>query len=180
MMVSMGLGDRDRFGLRPLTQGDAEVLASWSQDREFCRAAEWSSDRPLDEVLAHFRRLIYSPPPGLLRFGLVENGVLVAFTDLHGLQDDRRELGFTVGDRPRWGRGLGRIAASLTLDHAFGPLGLVAVWAEAYEANTRSLRVLEHLGFHRTGSGEEGTYLGAPTTYAQFEITRSQWRSANG
>lgn len=180
MMVAMALGERDRYVLRPLARGDAEVLASWSQDREFCRAAEWSPDRPLGEALAHFQRLIDSPPLELLRFGLIEGGVLVAFTDLHGLQDRRRELGFTVGDRSRWGRGLGRIAASLTLDHAFGSLGLQTVWAEAYEANTRSLRVLEHLGFHRTGAGAEGSYLGAPTAYVQFEITRWHWRSANG
>lgn len=166
-----------RYALRPLAHGDEDDIAGWSRDREFCRAAGWTTDLPIGEHVDFWRRLIDEPPPELLRFVLLENDVIVGYTDLHGSAPEARELGFAVGDRARWGRGLGRIAATLTLDHAFGSLGLDRVWAESYQANTRAQSLLRRLGFTRTRLGKPGQHLGAQTIYVQLEITRREWLS---
>lgn len=168
-----------RYALRPLAHGHADDIAEWSRDREFCRAAGWTTDLPICKHVDFWRRLIDEPPPELLRFVLLEDDVIVGYTDLHGVAPEARELGFVIGDRARWGRGLGRIGVSLTLERAFGSLGLDRVWAESYEGNTRALQLLDRTGFSRTGVGEPGEYLGARSIYIQLEILREDWL-ANG
>lgn len=78
-----------------------------------------------------------TPPPELLRFVLLEDDVIVGYSDLYGSAQDERGLGFVIGGRPRWGLGLGHAIAVLTLEHAFSVLGLRRIWAEAYDSNAR-------------------------------------------
>ena len=119
-----------------------------------------------------------APPADLVRLGVVVEDALVGYVDLHGQEPVRRELGFVIGVRDRWGQGLGRRAASAALDHAFDGLHLDEVWAEALDANTRSVRLLRRLGMQETGRGDAGEFLSRPTFYRRFTLTASAWRSA--
>jgi len=83
--------------------------------------------------------LIQSPPDDLLRLGVVRLDTLVGYVDLHGDQSHRRELGFVIGERGRWGHGLGRSAAAPGLHHGFRQIALREVWAEAMDANQPSV-----------------------------------------
>lgn len=161
--------------LRPLDLPDAEVMARWAADPEFCHAAGWTMGLPS----AHYRRfheeLIRSPPAELTRLGAVRVGDLAGYVDLHGDAPDRRELGFVIGVRSRWGRGLGRSAAAAGLDYGFGRLGLSEIWAEAFDANLRSIRILQRLGLRETGRGDDGVFLDQPTYYRRFAITAKDW-----
>ena len=164
--------------LRPLVPGDARVLASWARDLEFCREAGWSTDLPEERHVAFWHRSIQTPPAELIRLGVVVQDALVGYIDLHGQEPGRRELGIVIGVRDRWGQGLGRRAASAALDHAFHDLDLGEVWAEALDANARSVRLLRRLGMQEAGRGAAGTFLSQPTFYRQFRLTASAWRSA--
>ncbi len=155
-------------GLRPLSVADAPVLASWAADREFCREAEWSLELDKDKYLSFWRRSIQRPAADLVRLGVVSGDELVGYVDLHGTEPDRRELGFVIGARDRWGQGLGLGAARAALGHAFQVLNLREVWAEALDANTRSVRILQRLGMQETGRGEAGHFLSQPTFYRRF------------
>ena len=53
-----------------------------------------------------------SPPADLIRLGAVHHGILVGYVDLHGDEPHRRELGFAIDGRSRWGRGLGHLTAA--------------------------------------------------------------------
>lgn len=165
-----------RMRLRQLTSRDAPVIASWAEDIELCRAADWSVDLPYERHLAFWRDLIGVPPPGLIRLGAVSGGDLVGYVDLHRLDPARRELGFLIGVRARWGEGLGRQAAAAALEHGFCALRLEEIWAEALEANQRSVRLLQRLGMRETGRGDEGEFLGQTSFYRQFTLTSSLWR----
>lgn len=162
--------------LRPLSPDDVPVIASWAEDVELCREAEWSEDLPRERHLVFWRDVIDAPPPGLIRLGAVSGDDLVGYVDLHGLDPARRELGFLIGVRARWGEGLGRQAAAAALDYGFGPLRLAEVWAEALDANQRSVRLLQRLGMRETGRGSDGEFLGRPSFYRQFTLTSSQWQ----
>lgn len=154
--------------LRPLDLDDAPVLAAWAEDRQFCREAEWSLALDQDGYLDFWRRSIELPPADLVRLGVLSGPDLVGYVDLHGAEPGRRELGFVIGVRDRWGQGLGLQAARAARDHAFQVLGVGEVWAEAMDANTRSVRVLRRLGMQETGRGEAGQFLGQPTFYRRF------------
>jgi RimJ/RimL family protein N-acetyltransferase len=162
--------------LRALVPGDAVVIARWGADFAFARLADWAPDRTVAERTLFQERLIVAPPPDLLRWGVEQSGALVGFVNLHGDEPGRRELGFLIGGSDRWGHGLGRAAAAAGLDVAFGELGLDEVWAEAYDAHQRSVRILQGLGMRETGRGVEGRFLGMPTFYRHFAITADAWR----
>jgi len=155
-------------------------MARWAADSEFCRAAGWTPDLPHAEYLRFQQRLIQSPPADLIRLGAVHNGVLVGYVDLHGGESHRRELGFVIGERSRWSRGLGRLAAAAGLGYGFDQLGLQEIWAEAFDANQRSVRILQRLGLRETGRGDEGVFLDQPTYYRRFAITAADWTSKDG
>lgn len=107
--------------------------------------------------------------------GAVLDGDLVGYVDLHGDEADRRELGFVIGERARWGLGIGHMAAGAALDYAFDHLGLSNVWAEALEANQRSVRILRGLGMVEAGLGEHDLFLDQPNRYRRFSIAAEDW-----
>ena len=163
--------------LRPLALQDADVIAEWASDPEFCREADWTVGLPFTERQRFHRTLIQSPPPELIRLGAIHEGLLVGYVDLHGAEPHRRELGFVIGERGRWGRGLGGRAAAACLDYGFAQLRLDEILAEALEANQRSACILQRLGLVETGRGDESMFLDQPTYYRQFAITAKDWAS---
>ncbi|UFU06401.1 GNAT family N-acetyltransferase [Ruania halotolerans] len=161
--------------LRPLVDADVAMLSSWALDTRFRELAEWSPDLSVAEYRAFWRDLIAAPPPGLLRLGVECADELCGYVDLHGPSESVKELGFLVGPLERWGRGLGTAAAAAGLAYGFDSLGLQRVWAEAYDTNSASLRILARLGMVEIGPGESGMFDGRPTTYRQFALSREQW-----
>jgi len=121
------------------------------------------------------RRLVLAPPKNLIRLGAVLDGDLVGYVDLHGDEPDRRELGFVIGERARWGLGIGHLTAAAALDYAFDHLGLGHVWAEALEANQRSVRILRGLGMAEAGLGGHDLFLDQPSRYRRFSIAAEDW-----
>ena len=160
--------------LRPLAVEDAGTIAGWAADEELCRAAEWPLGRDQEFFRSFHRRSISEPPADLVRLGVVREGRLVGYVDLHGDEPDRRELGYLIGERRLWGRGVGTAAAAAGLHHGFTEIGLREIWAEALDANDASVRILRRLGMRETGTGDSATYLGEPTHYRQFTITADE------
>ncbi|HET9821672.1 MAG TPA: GNAT family N-acetyltransferase [Burkholderiaceae bacterium] len=67
-------------------------------------------------------------------------------------------LGYAI-DAAHEGRGLMREALQAALAHAFGPLGLHRVQANARPENTRSLALLARLGFVREGLARDYLFI---------------------
>ena len=158
--------------LRPLEATDAGVVAAWGEDLLFCDAAGWSRDVDPTERRVGWVGLADDPPPGLLRLAALVGGEVVGFVDLNGAEPGRRELGYVVGGRERWGRGLGTALARAGLAHGFAVLRLDVIWAEAADANAASIRILQRIGMTETGRGEDTWYLDRPTFHRRFEIRR--------
>jgi RimJ/RimL family protein N-acetyltransferase len=165
--------------LRPLAREDAETIASWAGDPEFCAAAEWPYGRSWDHYLEWARGFILDPPPALLRLGAVHEERVVGYVDLHGGEMDRRELGYVIGDRKAWGQGLGTAAAAAGLGFGFTDLCLAEIWAEALDANQPSVRILRRIGMHETRRGAASVYLGEPTFYRHFTIRSDQYGASS-
>lgn len=163
-----------RAFLRPMEPADAEVIAAWGDDLLFCDEAGWSRDLDPAERRQRWGELVADPPSDLIRLTAVSDGEVVGYVDFHGDEPKRRELGYIVGGRERWGRGLGTALARAGLDHGFDVLGLDEIWAEAADANPVSVRILQRIGMTETGRGEDTLYLDRPTFYRQFAITRGR------
>lgn len=164
-----------RVALRALTLEDAGTIAGWAADPVFCRAADWTVGLHPSEYLAFQAGLITDSPTDLVRLGSALDERLVGYIALQGHEVGRRELGFVIGERALWGRGLGTAVASAGVHHGFDVMGLTQIWAEALDANTASVRILERLGLQETGVGEQGTYLGQLSRYRRFAISRDEF-----
>jgi RimJ/RimL family protein N-acetyltransferase len=166
--------------LRPLALPDVTTYASWGLDRRFCEHAGWTVDKPLPAHEAHWHKLITHPKPDLIRLAAVAGTDLVGYVDLAGDEPNRRELGYVIGPSGRWGQGLGGTVARLGVAHGFDHLGLDEIHAEVLDANRASVRILTALGMTETGKGSEESFLGKPTFYRRFTLTKPEWTRLTG
>ena len=143
-----------RARLRPWREADREPFAALNADprvMEFFpdRLSRAESDAMVDGIEKHFTEH---------GFGLwaIEAPGVAPFIGFAGLSVKRFSAPFTpcieVGWRlafAHWGHGYATEAATLALDHAFGPLALADVVSYTTSANHRSRAVMERLGMKR-------------------------------
>lgn len=158
---------------------DAEALASWAVDPVFCAHAGWRLRATADAAVSWWRAAIEDRDPLLTRLLAVHREAPVGYVDLHGVASDVRELGFVIGPSSRWRHGLGTAAALAGVSYGFTTLGLSTVWAEAVQANVGSVRILRRIGMTETGLGTEESFLGAPSRYVRFSMSRADWSAGS-
>jgi RimJ/RimL family protein N-acetyltransferase len=167
--------------LRRLRESDADVIAGWLGDSELRKRVllRPGPDTTLvppsvDDVRKMISRLNREGES----FGIVaSSGALVGYV---GFKPDRherrRELFVVVGDRRRWGAGLGVRAARTLLRHGFDALGLDEVSAEVFTFNVDTVRLLEKAGFVREGTSEQRVFDGnAYLEIARYHVSRSSF-----
>lgn len=94
------------------------------------------------------------------------------------LRDGEGETGYWVA-KDFLGKGYATEAASATIDYAFTKIGLKKMHINYFEGNNKSRRVIEKLGFTKTGVTEKGHARcldGVWLDEHHYEITQGQWR----
>lgn len=84
-------------------------------------------------------------------FGIYDNDTFVGCCSLIPQNDVYRinaEIGYWIGE-PYWGRGYATDAVRQCLKFAFEELNLLRVYANIYEYNIGSMKVLEKVGFEK-------------------------------
>lgn len=146
-MIDLHLG---ACRVRPFVPDDAPSLARHANDPEISRHLRDRFPFPYTLRDAH-EWVRHCDSSGELSFALEVDGEcaggigLVRGDDVHRLS---AELGYWVG-RAHWGRGLATQAVRATSEIAFQKFGLVRLWAQVFETNPASMRVLEKAGFVR-------------------------------
>ncbi|MBJ3776190.1 GNAT family N-acetyltransferase [Acuticoccus mangrovi] len=142
----------DRLRLDLPVRDDAERMARLAGDLDVSR---WLARVPhpyrLRDAVGFVDILARQDMVWAIRRRDDERGRLIGTIGLVPLGDDAAEIGYWLG-RPEWGHGYATEAATAVVRHAFGPMGLSRLVAGAFEGNERSLRVLEKVGFRRTGA----------------------------
>ena len=170
-----------RLLLRPWSEADAPACYELARDERVGPIAGWPPHKSVEDS----RRVIREVFADELCWAIVskEDGVLLGCIALKtgGKTDmtdapDECELGYWLGV-PWWGRGIMPEAAAEILRHAFGELGMSAVWCGYYAGNDRSKRVQEKLGFryYHTTEGLEVPLLGETRTGVENLLTREEW-----
>jgi RimJ/RimL family protein N-acetyltransferase len=172
--------ERIEATLRRPTAEDATLLAEWGTDPEFCEHAGWSGQTNLTDRRAWWSAVIAEPRADLIRLVVCLDDEVVGYVDLHGTDPHRRELGYVVGGRERWHRGIGTRAAIAGLSYGFTVLRLRTIWAEAVDANQASVAILRRAGMRETGRGADAEFLGVGSFYRQFEISASEFAARTG
>jgi RimJ/RimL family protein N-acetyltransferase len=165
--------------LRPHREDDAAYLVALNADPEVTRYtgdAGGLTDERAREVIARLQR------EAIERLGRmvvvdVATGERLGWC---GLKREPEIGGIDLGYRffrQHWGKGFATEAARACLDFGFGDLALEEILAWVVPENAASVRVLEKLGFRRTGAtrihGEEmHTYAMDRAGYAARALVR--------
>ncbi|WP_309629327.1 GNAT family protein [Brevundimonas sp.] len=76
-----------------------------------------------------------------------------------------------------WGRGLGNEALAAVIDHVFATKNLDALTADVDPNNAASIRLLERLGFVRTGEAKATWHIGGQWMDSlYYGLERSRWQ----
>lgn len=143
--------------VRDLTQADLSDIATWSYDGPW---AVYDADGPLDPALGYWAVVDDRAAGGGER--LVGYACLGEDARVPGLGETPGVLDVGVGMRPELvGQGLGPDFARTVLAFAAAEGGAARLRAVVQDWNERSLRLLDRLGFARTGTHPVGavTYV---------------------
>ena len=86
---------------------------------------------------------------------------LIAFAGIFNINwiDRNAEIGYGIGDKNYWGKGLGSEMVSLIVKYAFEELNLHRIYATIIDGNVSSRRCLEKTGFTLEGTRKDDTFL---------------------
>jgi len=166
-----------RLELRQLRAGDEEFLARLDADPVVMRhihTGPLSQDAALRYAQLQVEAAAYRSRWGKWLAVLRHDGLAVGWVELgklSGADRDDIQLGYELATE-HWGQGYATEAASGVLEYAFGRLEMDRIAAIARPANTRSLRILEKLGFHPVGRRhDDGREL-----CNEYRVTAEEWR----
>ena len=146
-----------RLLLRQLTLEDAQAFSTLAGDYDIGKMTG-SIPHPFPLFSAEFRimymRRLKDRSLAYPYAITLDGGELIGVMDLfRSAPEAVLEIGYWIG-KPYWGQGLSTEAAKAIIKEARETLGIKALMAGAFADNPSSLRVLEKLGFKRTGKEE--------------------------
>ena len=144
------LSDGD-ITLRTIERCDLERIRTWRNDTELrSRTREWRALSRVDQRV-WFER-ISGPDRTDHMFMLMQHEVPIGVIGLCGWNTHNRhaEISFYIGEPLLRGKGLMKRALSLLIEWGFQQ-GLHRIWAEVYDFNIPSVKLLERLGFSYEG-----------------------------
>ncbi|MGW3459837.1 GNAT family N-acetyltransferase [Streptomyces olivaceoviridis] len=170
--------------LRALRSEDAEHHVRWRNDPEVVRWAA-GGDPLFGPVTAEAIRLGFDT---MLRLNPRESAVFtvedLADGKVIGMADYRdldpyvgvATLGVTIGEREFWGRGHGRDALRLLVDHLFGAYSLSRLELDTWSGNERAVRAFTKLGFREEGRRRSAVLVeGERYDRVLFGMLREEW-----
>ncbi|MGW3283912.1 GNAT family N-acetyltransferase [Streptomyces sp. NPDC001002] len=174
----MGEDVRPDVRLRDVEEGDLEVFFAQEHDEEAVRRSRFTP-RGRERFMTHWVTRILGDDTVFVQAVTVDGepaGHIVSWWE-----EDRRFIGYWLG-RQHWGRGTGTKALALFLQQErTRPLH-----ADPFTGNTGSVRLLEKLGFQRTGTVRHGEdehvmlVLTRPVTTTTATTTTTTTASAPG
>jgi len=161
--------------LRPVEQGDLEVLLRWDEDPVIAAlmGRRFENTSPAEWFAAQRRARTYrmwiiereERPVGELELAQVNHRTRSA------------EVRICVGDRTLWGQGIGTAAMTRALDVAFGPMALEEVYLRVFANNERAIALYDRMGFRREGMLSPSRRRDDPAPVLLMKLTRSRWQS---
>jgi len=170
--------DGEQIFLRPLERADAATIQPWVNDQAVTRTLLLY--RPLSrESEEEFIDRMNKSETGVV-FGIVERAgdQLVGAAGLPEIDFRSRHASFGVfiGDRSKWGRGIGSEATYLVTKYAFETLNLNRVWLHVTTDNVAGIRAYEKAGFRREGLLRQHLYReGRYFDIVSMAVLREEW-----
>ncbi|MDD3567447.1 MAG: GNAT family protein [Bacteroidales bacterium] len=151
-----------RVYLRALELEDYSVFAKWRNDRELTdrlggnifyvstnREKEW-----VESAIKDDRKNLH------LAIVEQDNSTCIGMVNLTNIDhvNKKAEFSILIGDKKQMGKGYGKQAANLLLQHAFNQLNLNKVWLSVLKTNDRARKLYEKIGFKNDGLLRQDVY----------------------
>lgn len=168
--------------LRPLRRDDAAHTLAWRNDTVL-RESQLGYCFPITAEMeaAWFDERLNDRSGRALIFAIEDcsDDAFVGYVTLTDMDWIARvaELGISIGERTRHGRGLGSGALTAMLDHGFNTLNLDRIWVRVAAFNQGALCLFESAGFVREGLLRRHVFVaGGHHDLVVMGLLRSQWR----
>ena len=160
-----------RLTLRHARSGDLESIHAVLSDP---RAMLWWSTPPhtsIDETRLWLNKMIAGNAAGSADFVIERDGQVIGKAGFFRLPD----VGYVLHP-DHWGLGLASEAVGAAVAHVFATRDIVDLTADVDPENQASIRLLERLGFVRTGFAERTWNIGGEWKDSlYFGLTRQAW-----
>ncbi len=139
--------------LRPVVDGDADLLFSWINDRDLVVFNAPFREVPRTEHDAWFSRIRSRTDVAFFMIEDTESGRAIGSCQLLNIHPVHRsaELQIRIGCTASQNRGLGSEAVRQLITHGFSVLNLHRIALHVFARNQRAIRVYEKSGFVREG-----------------------------
>lgn len=157
--------------IRPINIDDYKFVLIWSKDKNFCEANGWEKNRNPEELYQWWYDCVNNVSEDFIRMGIELNQSLIGYADLACIEGNTAEIGIAIGDSTLWGKGIGFTSAKYMIDYASNKLGINIFSAETHEANIRSKKMLDKLGFTEISRMGNEYYLGVENQLVQYRLS---------
>ncbi|MEW6734911.1 MAG: GNAT family protein [Acidobacteriota bacterium] len=139
--------------LRPVDLSDGDQMYQWHQDIELEIYSSWGPRQSRTTYDTKFRKFLEEPPNDLVVFAIEAYEQLVGRIELYTINRSDRNagIGLLIGDKSKWGSGIGSLATQIMLDYAFNIENLEKVYAHVYSFNSRAIRLMRRVGMVEEG-----------------------------
>ncbi len=146
-----------KIQIRPWKKEDAQQLASIANNKKIWQNVRdhfphpYTNKNALDWI-AHTQQ-----QKPILNMAITVDGEIAGSIGILLKEDVYRkslEIGYFVGE-DYWGKGIATVAVSLLLDYITKHFDVVRIYAEVFEHNRASMKILEKNGFHLEGIREK-------------------------
>lgn len=162
-----------RLRLRPARPEDLNAIHAVLSHRE---AMRWWSTPPHDDIeqsRAWLQGMIANTAAGAADFVVEHEGRVIGKAGCWKAPD----VGYILHPDV-WGRGFASEALSAVIDHVFAATDLDALNADVDPNNAASIRLLERLGFVRTGEATATWHIGGQWMDSlYYGLERSRWQT---
>lgn len=171
-----------RVTLRALHRDDLPLL--WVYNNDLAVELAGGGDPPMpqrfEQLVASFDEAVSKGGRDNADFAIEVDGRFIGTCGLFGEDATARsvELGIGIGDKSRWGQGIGREAIGLLLDYAFRYRNYRRVWLQVIANNERGIRAYRACGFIEEGRQREHVYSdGQYHDLVLMGVLRSEWEA---
>ncbi len=173
-----------RVNLRPLEETDAKgAYVDWLNDAEVCHGNSHHVFPYSEEKASSFIRQSYSSESLVLAITLKEENIHIGNIALQKIHPINRsaEFAILVGDKRFWGKGHGKEAGLLIIQHGFNQLNLRRIDCATFRNNEGMKRLALALGMKEEGVRKQAIYKnGEYLDVIEFGLLRNESLARSG
>lgn len=157
----MAVLDGNKLRLRPIALQDvSDEYVAWLNDKEVKRGLESPPDNYSKELLVGYLKKIL-PDKEVHMYAIIarDKNKHIGNIKLHNFNFNSAtcELGIMIGNKDYWGKGYGKEACLLLINHAFDELKIRKVWLSVHSNNVSAIELYKKIGFDVEGCLKQHT-----------------------